>query len=136
MRDDSDLRALFRKQRGEDQSRAPGFGDVVARGRNRARDPWIGLRPQWAIAALVLLTVGVFVTLRQRERIGEGAVQGLTSELTSKVWRAPTDFLLDLPASDLTRTVPAIGAPVKLDATLRDIKPRDTNAVRTRRNES
>jgi hypothetical protein len=137
MRDDSDLQALFRKQRGEDELLASAFDDVLGRARRGPAAGRVGLRSRWVIAAVALLTVGTFATLRWHERLMEEEEAGsLASELTAKVWRAPTDFLLQLPASDLTRSVPTFRVPLPMDGTLRDVNPRDTNTVRTRRTES
>ena len=84
------MRELFQKLREEDLARVPAF-HVGSRVR-----AW---RPLVAVAAVVIFVVlGIVVSHHRRPPLTESIV----------TWKAPTDFLLRTPGSELLSTVPQI----------------------------
>ncbi len=81
---DDELRALLRQAHAADAP--PPFAAPRARRR-------LQLRPLLVVAAAAALVA--FIALRPRP-----------PAVAIAVWTAPTDFLLDVPGSDLLRTVP------------------------------
>jgi hypothetical protein len=88
----TDLRELFHQLREEDLSRLPSprlRGEGAPKGRVRG----------WAFAAIVLVASVLFVIKHHRRPpVAESIV----------TWKAPTDFLLRTPGSELLSTVPRI----------------------------
>jgi hypothetical protein len=133
---DRDLRALFQRQREKDLAGAPAFGRVIA-GTERPEAPRVRIRPRFAVAAAatVVLVAGTLAVL-QRGLTGDTRAPDLLSGLTTSVWRSPTDFLLDVPQSELTRTVPTFGAPLRGLTPREDLGPERLKTPRTGRGDS
>ena len=87
----SDLRELFQRLREEELSRVP---SPRLRGEGAPKRRMRG----WAIAVLVLIVVVIVVQHHRRPPVAESIV----------TWKAPTDFLLRTPVSELLSTVPRI----------------------------
>jgi hypothetical protein len=107
--DDKNLRDAFGALRQETQASAPSFASLTSatamhtwRRRHRRR------RGALVVAAIMIPT---FIALRARSARGPDferftALTGLDpGEVT---WRAPSDFLLDVPGRDLLRTIPLV----------------------------
>ena len=131
---DRDLRALFQRLREKDVAAAPAFTRVIAGTHPEARKVRIRPRIAIAVAATVVLVAGTLAVVYDGGTKGDDAPD-LLSGLTTSVWRAPTDFLLDLPQSELTRTVPTFGAPLP-GLTPRDLNPERLKTPRTGRGNS
>jgi len=82
---------LFHRLRDEDLARVPPF-HVAARSK-RAWRPLLA-----AAAALVIVVLGILAFHHRRPPVTESIV----------TWKAPTDFLLRTPGSELLSTVPQI----------------------------
>jgi hypothetical protein len=100
-RDDRDLRQRFQELRREEVSAATPFAAALAAARaRRARWP---RRLAFSLAAALVAGLAVLVSLTRHHR------NAAPIDLATVRWRAPTDFLLDLPGDDLLRTVPELG---------------------------
>ena len=98
----NDLRDLFHRLREEDLSRVPSP-------RSRGEEPALSERSEskgapkgrmrgWAIAFLALIAIAIGVIHHRRPPVTGSIV----------TWKAPTDFLLRTPGSELLSTVPQI----------------------------
>lgn len=97
--DDRDLHARFAAQRREDASVVRPFGAVLARRRAPASLFRRNAMLVAAAASLAAVALGVhFIGRRPRPPL---------VDLAAVRWVAPTDFLLQLPGSELLRTVPS-----------------------------
>ncbi len=96
MNDDRDLRDAFARLRESEMRSAPRFA-VHEKRRRR-------LVPRLAIAALllVLTLAGAYVARRTQQRPVPPA------NVTLSTWRAPTDFLLQTPGSELLDSTPRL----------------------------
>ncbi len=102
-RHDHDLGEQFHALRREDVASAPPFHTMLANARaRRARPP---RRRVLGLAAAALVAAGVALALL----IGRRDRHGMTIDLATVRWEAPTDFLLTLPGDDLLRAVPDLG---------------------------
>lgn len=127
LRPDADLRQRFQQLRSEEREAAPDFGAMLAevraalesgaaaavadrgeaasvRLRGRRRWLWAGssVAAAAAVAALVLFNPDV-----RADRQFEAAVRAYAS--VAGGWRTPTDALLEIPGSEMTRSVPRLG---------------------------
>jgi hypothetical protein len=105
--DDRDLRDAFAELRESDLRSTPRYqcGGRLARRSGERGGRGARRHKGLAIAATLLLVVTISVAyLIRRPQTPE---QVVTSKAIS-TWRAPTDFLLRTPGSDLTSSVPAI----------------------------
>jgi hypothetical protein len=109
MTDDEAFRRAFNSLRTEDARQAPSFDAIV---HNRAL-PVRPLRLGFTVSALtvVLLIVALGVSYRHATSTHYGRSPFILA------WRAPTDFLLDTPGSQLMREVPQIGNALVPDLT-------------------
>lgn len=98
MNDDRDLRDAFARLRESDLRHTPRFRMPCARPRPRTR-----MIP--AIAVTLLL---VALTLAYLIRRPERPDHSIAVQTPISAWRAPTDFLLRTPGSELTSSVPTI----------------------------
>jgi hypothetical protein len=101
MTDDEAFRRAFNSLRTEDARRALSFDSIV----HRRALPVRPFRLGFVVSALtvVLLIVALGVGYQRTTSTHYG------SSLLILAWRAPTDFLLDTPGSQLMRDVPQIG---------------------------
>jgi hypothetical protein len=97
---DDDLRARFATMRSSDGERVPAFERFTA----RRRVPTRRIAARIALAALALFVVGV--STYRAMRPAEPAHQ-----VTLAQWRAPTDFLLRTPGSELITSSPTFASP-------------------------
>ena len=100
--DDVDLRERFARLRGDDQQRVPPFASVLA-GR--------GIHRYAASAALlrvVVVAAGVVLAALIFRAWSAPNVEADFAHPRAH-WRAPTDFLLDVPGGDMLRTIPSFG---------------------------
>lgn len=134
---DRDLGALFQRQREKDLAGAPSFARIIGRTeRPQAPRVRIGRRFAMAAAATMLFAAGTLAVLHQRSPTRDTRTPDLLSGLTNSVWRAPTDFLLDVPQSELTRTVPTFGATLRGLTPREDLGPERLKTPRTGRGDS
>jgi hypothetical protein len=98
---DQDLRGRFAALRREEEKQVPEFGSLL-----RPRRRTSGGRVYWlaGAACVLVLLVAVLWQRSTRPRPPEVWVASITQ------WKAPTDFLLQTPGSELLRGVPEIGA--------------------------
>jgi hypothetical protein len=128
-RPDAELRERFQQLRSEDRSAAPDFAALIARVRDGSpeavgpapvgreagfdRPWWWARRWVWAAgslaAAAAVAAVMVFHPAGRADREFERTVRAFAA--ASGGWRTPTDVLLDIPGSEITRTVPRVGVP-------------------------
>ena len=108
-RDDSGLREQYQRLRRQDERLARPFSRLRQAARRRSRVPSQGsLRRLLAAAALGLAVAGgVGALLWPRLRTAEPSAAAI-ARLSQ--WRAPTDWLLQTPGSQLLRSVPRLGA--------------------------
>ncbi len=133
MSEDQDLRERFASLRREEAGRTPRFEHVLQRARLRyakARQESArqesgaqqgsaqGVRAgdhrgfrMWAPTAAVAACVAAVVAVLMFQPSHRPGTRGQVPQLAD--WRAPTDFLVDTPASELMRTVPRIGEPAR-----------------------
>jgi hypothetical protein len=104
VRDEEAFRRAFNSLRTEDARRAPSFDAIVHHRLHRARS-LRSLRLGLTVSALtlVLLIVALGVAHRRTTSTHPGGSAFILA------WRAPTDFLLDTPGSQLMRDIPEIG---------------------------
>lgn len=133
-RPDAELRERFQQLRSEDRSAAPDFAAMIGGVRDDGsregavppvvrgeaglgRSAWHGRRWVWAAgslaAAAAVAAVMVFNPAARADREFERTIRSFAA--ASGGWRTPTDVLLDIPGSEITRTVPRIGAPDGLE---------------------
>jgi hypothetical protein len=106
MMDESELRRRFAQLRDADGQRGPSFAQTYARA--RARLSWratLPVRPLAIGAAAAVLVAAAWLAHSRSFS---------PSEVTSAIvtWRAPSDVLLQTPASQLLGAMPALGASV------------------------
>ncbi len=105
-RNDHDLGEQFHALRREDAAATPPFHATLAAARAR-HAPLPGRRTRWLAAAAVgVAGVALALLFTRPDRGG-----GVTIDLATVRWEAPTDFLLTLPGEELLRTVPELGRP-------------------------
>ena len=101
-RDTDELRDRFDALRREDLELATPFQRLLATARARRAAP-SGRRSLGLAAAAIVLAAVLALLLTRRHR------DGVPIDLAAVRWRAPTDFLLQLPGDELLRTVPEFG---------------------------
>jgi len=103
---DEDLRRAFQELRSVDERRARGFQSLLRRspGMRAPRGLRLGAAPI-ALGAIAAVLVAGFVLLNLRHGTPHSHVQSPPDLLT---WKAPTDFLLETPGSELLRSVPQL----------------------------
>lgn len=120
------LRAHYAAVRATDTSRAPAFGEMLARARATvaAGAPPVAARPvasppawrrvrTWAIGGPLLLAAGLAGIWLQPSRVADREFEKVVSEWSRTADRSlhsPTDGLLTLPGSEYLRGLPAVGA--------------------------
>lgn len=95
---DEDLRRLFEERRTSGEMKAPPFRKFLERRRSGAPRAWTG-PPRLVMAAAAIFAFAVSLALfvrRPQPDIGIGE------------WKAPTDFLLEAPYTDLLDTTPVL----------------------------
>jgi hypothetical protein len=105
---DDDLDTVFAAIRAEDARAAPPFGHVARPGtaRRPAQERWTpGLRLA-AVAAAAALVLVLVMPDRDRQPEEPGPALDLA---VSGSWRAPSDFLLATPGSELLSELPTLG---------------------------
>jgi hypothetical protein len=113
---DRDLREAFTRLREEERARHPSFQatlDGVARRRARRARLASARRSAAAIAAAVALVAGSAIVLERTRGGGDaGRPPGASPAAVSVgIPKAPTDFLLITPGSEMLRSVPTFGWP-------------------------
>ncbi len=105
---DDDLRAWFDALRAEDRARAPAFDALLQNARAAGpRRRWLRLAvPLAAAAGLAALLIAR--TPDSADAVFREAVVAWSTDPALGAWRSPTDFLLDVPGSDLLRTTPRL----------------------------
>jgi len=117
------LRGEFQRLRSETgaSGRVPDFGAMMVRakadaeraGRRPARAVVIG---GWASVALAAAIAGVLLVEGHHgsaEAEFESLVAAYAADGAGGAWRSPTASLLDVPGMSLTRTMPAVGNPLR-----------------------
>ena len=99
--DDRVLVDAFRGLREREEARVPSFERVL--GRRPGRTPVLRWAPALLVAAMLLLTVGLW------RGLGREAEVAVPFQLQVGQLRTPTDFLLDLTGSELAGAVPTFG---------------------------
>ena len=102
-RDDQHVRQGFEALRREAANGTPPFRATIAAA--RARPTARPVRRALGLAAAVIALVAVVFISTRRERNGIP----LEIDLATVRWQAPTDFLLNLPGSELLRSMPQLG---------------------------
>lgn len=106
MIDDNEIRQRFAQLREADQERSPSFAQTFGRVRaRRSRRATLRLRPVVLGAAAVIVMAAISLAY-SRSRSHSAAASSIAT------WRAPTDVLLQTPASELLGEMPALGASV------------------------
>ena len=121
-REDEQLRARFGRLRSDlEREGAPDFRTMVERAKNAAlldrstapalaRRRWFTLSG-WAVTAAAAALAGVLLSRRGSDADAEfdRLVAAYASDAAAGAWRSPTDALLEVPGSELIRSVPSIG---------------------------
>jgi hypothetical protein len=102
-RHDHELQEPFEALRREDARAAPSFQATLAAARVRRTGPLRRRALGLAAAAIVIAGVAVALLLTRPGR------HGMTIDLATVRWKAPTDFLLALPGDELLRAMPQLG---------------------------
>lgn len=102
-RHDHDLGDHFRALRREDVAAAPPFRATLAAARARAAARPRLRRLRLAAAAVIVAGVALGLLFTRPHR------HGVTIDLATVRWEAPTDFLLELPGDTLLRALPELG---------------------------
>lgn len=133
--DDKALRAAFDSLRRDQRASAPSFASLTAPHALEARR-WRHRRGRIAIIAAAIIAVAFIWRPRANSEPDFERFAALTGIDPGQVtWRAPSDFLLDLPGQDLLRTVPHIEIqPPALPAD--SAGPPDSNLNKRRRTDS
>ncbi|HVH68297.1 MAG TPA: hypothetical protein VM716_10550 [Gemmatimonadales bacterium] len=103
--DDVELKARFGALRKEAAAGAPSFQAMLAAAQSPRPAGQRHRRLRLAAAIAVMTALAVLVARRGRP---DGRV---AIDLASVRWRAPTDFLLQLPGDELLRSMPRLGRP-------------------------
>ena len=106
MEDESELRRRFAQLREGDRARAPSFAQTYARA--RARLSWRATLPVRPLAIGVAAAVVIAAAWLAHSR----SLSPSAATHTIVTWRAPSDVLLQTPASELLGAMPALGASV------------------------
>jgi hypothetical protein len=95
------LQRRFAALRQEEDQQAPEFARLwqAGAGAQRRQTRW------FAATACALIALLAFLWIRSVQRRADDKTVASITE-----WKAPTDFLLETPGSELLRTVPEIGA--------------------------
>lgn len=99
---DDDLREAFAALRGVDAAAAPSYDDVIARAQAAAQGTPAPLLPSALAAAAVLAALVLGIAVRWTP-------QPSPPPPALGAWRAPTDFLLRTPGSEILGSVPRFG---------------------------
>jgi hypothetical protein len=99
---DQDLQKQFQALREETAPGVPSFRALLARA--RARRALSSRRIPWLATAGMVVAVGAVALLFARP-----GPRGARIDLTTVHWKAPTDFLLELPGDRLLRSLPELG---------------------------
>lgn len=103
------LPAIFAARQRRDEAAAPGFERLLHRPA-RAR----GGRWSWAAAAALLLAlIAVGIVWRARSSTSPPRTAALPAQPTLATWKAPTDFLLNVPGGELLNSTPKFSDPSK-----------------------
>jgi hypothetical protein len=107
--DDGDLREAFKALGGAQGASAPNFDQLTSMDAARAAR-WRQRRRRAALLAAAVIIPTVLVLQRRAERgLDYEQFTALTGlDLGEVSWEAPSDFLLDVPGSELLRGVPDI----------------------------
>lgn len=105
MKTESELHRLFRELRHADEASAPSFRQVRARARAHDSGPY--RRPLFFAVALAAFfgTLSLALLLLPRQRREARPPVSLAS---LEEWKAPTDFLLEIPGRELLESTPSI----------------------------
>jgi hypothetical protein len=106
---DEDLRSIFQEIRAEDARTAPSLRNVLRAGdvRSLAKARWLRpLRLAAAVGAVGAVALVLLVPGRSRQPAEPGPGSGLE---TSGMWRAPSDFLLSTPGTEVVSDLPSLG---------------------------
>jgi hypothetical protein len=104
---EANLHQLFAARQRRDEEAAPGFERLLRRPARIARaSRWSSA----AAAALLLMLIAVGIVWRVRT--GRQSLES-SEHPTLATWKAPTDFLLDVPGSELLSSTPRFPDPNK-----------------------
>jgi ferric-dicitrate binding protein FerR (iron transport regulator) len=121
---DDRIRERFQRLRSETEQSVPSFQAMLDRAREQAGTlelrPAAAPRPRrrrllWASglsgAAIAAALAAVLLTRERPDADAEfdRLVASFASDAATGAWRSPTDALLNVPGSDLTRSLPSIG---------------------------
>ena len=106
MTPDEKIRHWFERLKQDDARTAPSFSSSWRSAESRVKRPGsVRFRLAAIAAVIVLAAAGAWIVLKQRPARPIATVAQLSQ------WRAPTDFLLETPGSQLLRTIPRFGGP-------------------------
>ena len=132
---DETLREAFDSLRRDNQASVPSFASLTSPDAFEAKR-WRHRRRRIAIAAVVILPAAFILRPRANDEPDFERFTALTGIDPGQVtWRAPSDFLLDVPGRDLLRRIPLIeiqAPPLSPDSA----RPADSNFNRRRRSHS
>lgn len=123
---DRELGRMFREVRHADEASAPGFRQILARGRT---DRGSSRQPRLLAAVAVALTAMVIIGVLLWKR--PPVTQAPEPSIALGDWRAATDVLLRTPGGELFDSVPALPGPVPDYSSFAGVsKPRDPEPTR------
>jgi hypothetical protein len=105
----AELRQLFAARQRRDEDAAPGFERLLRRPARARVGRW-----SWAAAAALLLIL-IAGGIVWRARFGETPPRtaAIPGQPTLATWKAPTDFLLNVPGGELLSSTPRFPDPSK-----------------------
>jgi hypothetical protein len=111
--DEDRVAKALSEQRRLDEGFAPDFRALLAR--PRARSSRAPARPVLILAAL-LLAIGIVLRVRSRPPVSAPHKPASVAADSLTTWRAPTDFLLETPGSQLWTSPPVFGSAAAKEA--------------------
>ena len=131
---DENLRAAFDALRRDDKASAPSFASLTSPAALETQR-WRIRRRRIVTVAVVILPAAFMLRPRAPDEPDFERFTALTGIDPGQVtWRAPSDFLLDLPGWDLLRRVPLLEIHTPSLAPADSARPPDSNATKRRSN--
>jgi hypothetical protein len=106
---EAELHQLFAARERRDEAAAPGFERLLGRPARARVGRW-----SWAAAAaLLLVLIAVGIVWRARSSETPPRTAAIPAQPTLATWKAPTDFLLNVPGGELLNSTPRFPDPSK-----------------------
>lgn len=107
---EAELRRTFAARKRRDEDAAPGFERLLSRPAGARSGRWWQAPPAWAAAALLLALIALGIVWRVQPGAAPRAL-AIPGQPTLATWKAPTDFLLNVPGGELLNSTPRFPDP-------------------------